>query len=135
MISRMRFTLNKKGSIEFVFSKLAFLIFGIIILSVFFYFIDVQKNIHNLDTLAKKTETIVQTAGMIQSSPFNLGLVYYNDFKINFTISNATLTASDGTRSLTTGFYMPINYNSSFYLDNCAFFSKIGNITVIDKCQ
>ena len=133
-ISRTLFTLNKRGVIEFVFSKLAFLIFGILIVSVFFYFIEVQKQFHNLDKSMRNAEEIINVVGIVQSSPFNISINYNTDFEGILKIKNQSVEFLDG-NIVKTSFYLPTNYFDNITVNNCLSIEKNESVVVILNCQ
>jgi hypothetical protein len=133
-LNRTRFSLSKKAVISFVFSKLAFLIFGVIITSTFFFVLSIQKDIQSLDKLARTGEAIIDITAAVSASPFNTTVDYTPKFKGNISINNDSFILSSNSKNLTLHFYHPINQTAEFDIDSCLRFTKT-NSTVISTCQ
>jgi hypothetical protein len=129
-----RFISNKKAVVEFVFSKLAFLIFGIIITATFFYFLGVQKEIQNFDETVKSAESISNVISTVSASPFNLTLVYHTGIKGTMYVTNNSLVLSENDKELKYSVPLPINDSASIAAE-CISISKKANLTVISTCQ
>ena len=131
----LKYSLYKKGVVTFIFSKLAFLIFVIIISSAFFYVIVIEHDIQNLDKLAKESDSIANTINMVSSSKFKVWTVYKSDLnaKINFGENNFTIYTD---KEIKRGLLFQINSTGS---DNNIPISclNISNFygTVIKKCR
>jgi hypothetical protein len=130
----MKSFLPKKALVTFLFSKLAFLIFGIILTASFFYFLTVQKDIQAFDKMARTSESIIDITATVSASPFPVNVTYEPDFKGNITINNSSFTLSSGGKNLTTAFCYPINQTGTININSCLQISKT-NQTVISECQ
>ena len=132
---RCRFALSKKGVVEFVFSKFAFLVFGIIIASSFFYIVSVQKNIEHLDKMARTSDSISSIIAMTSSTPYEVWITYESklDAKISFQNNSFTIYTD---KNLTRTTYFPINLEDSEtgISISCLNISN-SNGTVIRACQ
>jgi len=143
-ISRVRlnhtlFTLSKKGIVSFVFSKLAFLIFGIIISGTFFYFLFIQQNIQQLNELARNADSIANVIDAVSASPFNTSMNYNTKISGALTFENQTFILSVNNKSLTHPLSFPINNSGSIIFDNCLHIEKNGNVVIVlggqEPCQ
>lgn len=134
--NRMRYSLNKKGDalISFVFSKLAFLIFGVIITASFFFLLDIQKEIQGFDKLARTGESISDITAAVSSSPFPVEVTYEPDFTGTLTVNHTKMVVESDNRNVTVPLYYPLNQNKTLEIDSCVKISKT-NKTVISTCQ
>ena len=130
----MKSFLPKKALVTFVFSKLAFLIFGIILTASFFYFLTVQKDIQAFDKVARTSESIIDITAAVSASPFPVNVTYQPDFKGTIAISNSSFVLSSGGKNITTAFLYPLNQSGTLNINSCLQISKT-NKTVIAECQ
>lgn len=132
--NRCKFISSKKGVVEFVFSKLAFLVFGIIIASAFFHIISVQKNIENLDKLARTSDSISGIITMVSASPYPVWIIYESELDANVIFNEQNFTIYTNT-NLTRTTYVPINsYSSEKNIPVSCLNISNSNGTVIKKC-
>jgi hypothetical protein len=141
-LARSLFPASKKGVIEFLFSKLAFLIFGIIISGAFFYFLFVQQNMQQLNELARTANSISNVVGMVYASPFNMSMDYNTRISGTLSFANNIFTLSSGNRSINYSLlFIPTSgsYSTNFSFDNCLHIEKRGNNVTISgglkSCQ
>ena len=132
--NRTRFSLDKKGQIEFVFSKFAFLVFGIIITASFFYFMTVQKDMQAVDELARTAEATANIIGAASASPFNFSIQYAPDFNATLHFVNSTFDITSKNRTLTHPVYFPAKTNYTVSMLNCINIART-NITEVLACQ
>ena len=134
---RALFPTSKKGVIEFLFSKLAFLIFGIIISGAFFYFLIVQQNMQQLNELARTADSISNVISMVYASPFNTSIDYNTKISGTLSFANNSFVLSSGNRSLSHPLlFIPINgYSANFSFDNCLHIEKRGNNVTVSGGQ
>ncbi len=127
--------LSKKGIVSFVFSKLAFLIFGIIIAATFFYVISIQHNIQDIDELARTSDSIANVINMISASKFKVWTIYESDSNYNISFENQSFTIFNG-KELKRGLLFPINAtdSDSNIPISCLNISNTNGV-VIKKCQ
>lgn len=135
ILSHILFISSKKGVVEFVFSKLAFLIFGIIITGAFFYFLFVQQNIQSLNTQAINAYSIANVIGAVSASPFNLSIDYNTKINGKIAFENQTFILTVNNNSLRHPLYFPVNNSGEINFENCLHIAKSNNITVVSKCQ
>jgi hypothetical protein len=132
--SHTRFISNKKAVVEFVFSKLAFLIFGIIITATFFYFLGVQKDIQTFDEGVKSAESIVNVVSTVSASPFNVTIKYHTGLDGNLSVANNSIILVENNREIKYSVPLPINDSTSI-ASGCLYISKKANLVVISACQ
>jgi len=127
--------LNKRGVVEFVFSKLAFLIFGIIIISALFYFVNVQKELHNLDKLARSAEGLSNVVGSVMASPYDINVSYRTSFEGELLLNNQSFVLHDGDRRIKTSFPLATNLTGNISLNKCIELIKTENVMEMKQCQ
>lgn len=130
----MRCTLNKKAVVEFLFSKLAFLIFGIIITGAFFYFLNVQKDIQNFDETVKSVESITNAAGTVYASPFDMSLIYQTNKNGEISSQDNKINLNIKDRLVSYPFYFQVS-NSSAFDSKCINITKTSNKVVLSECH
>ena len=135
MTNRTQFILNKKGAIEFVFSKLAFMIFGILIISALFFFVGVQKDIQGLNKLAQTAKGISTVVSTVSSSPFNTSTEFNLDFEGELKVANQSFELYQNENKIKTSFNIPTNFYENLTVDNCLHIEKQESTTVIESCQ
>jgi hypothetical protein len=133
----MRFILSKRGDalVSFIFSKFAFLVFGIMIMTAFFYIITVQKNIQELDELARTADGIANVIGTVSSSPFNVTVDYETKINCSINLINNSFVLASGGRNLTHPIYFPINTTGPVNFGDCLRISNINNVTGVKACH
>jgi len=131
----LKYSLYKKGAVTFIFSKLAFLVFVIIISSAFFYVVVMTHNIQNLDKLAKESDSIANTINMVSASKFKVWTTYKSSLNARIRFNETNFTIYDD-KKIERGLLFKINSTGS---DNNISISclNISNYygTVIKKCQ
>lgn len=131
--SPMRFSLDKKGQLEFVFSKFAFLVFGLIITACFFYFIAVQKDVQLTDENARTAEAIANIVGAASASPFQFSILYEPRINATLNFTNTTFDISSQNKILTHPIYFPINTTGIVDVRGCVNITRT-NITEVLEC-
>ena len=132
--NRMRFSLSKQGQLEFVFSKFAFLVFGIIITASLFYLTTVQKEVQNLDENMRTAESVANIIGVASASPFRFSILYKPDINATLNFSNTSFDITSNGKTLTHPIYFPIQTNSTVHMDNCLNITRT-NVTEVFSCQ
>jgi hypothetical protein len=117
-----------------VFSKLAFLIFGIVITAAFFYFLDVEQDLNQLNQLALTADSVANVIGVVSASPFNTTLEYREDIDAKLLFENQTFQISRENLSLRHPLFFPINTTGEFEVSDCLLIEKQAEVTV-SACQ
>ena len=131
---KMRFSLSKKGQLEFVFSKLAFLLFGIIITACFFYFVAVQKEVQDIDENARTAEAVANIMGAASASPFRFSILYKPELNATLYFSNTTFNITANSKTLTHPIYFPVYTKGAVSMDSCLNITRT-NVTEVLECQ
>lgn len=135
-LNRMKYSLSKRGIVSFLFSKLAFLIFGIIISGAFFYFLFIQQNIQQLNGLASDADSIANVIGAVSASPFNTSINYYIGINGILMFENNNFTIISGNMSISHPLYIQINgYSKNFSFNNCLHIEKYGGLIAVSAGQ
>ena len=132
--NRTRFISSKKGIVGFIFSKLAFLIFGIIISGAFFYFLFIQQNMQELNKLVTDADSIANVIGSASASPFNLSFDYNTKISGTLSFENQSFILTSGKTSLRHALLFPINNTNNLTFDDCLHIEKIKDV-VVSSCQ
>ncbi|MDD5182155.1 MAG: hypothetical protein PHC66_03225 [Candidatus Nanoarchaeia archaeon] len=129
----MRYSLSRKCQIEFIFSKFAFLVFGIIITGSFFYFLAIQKDIQAVDELARTAEAAANVIGMASASPFHFSMLYEPEINATLFFNNSSFDINSNNRTLTHPLYFPIKTNGTVQMNGCINITKT-NVTEVFAC-
>lgn len=132
--NHLKSSLSKKGLISFVFSKFAFLVFGIIITAAFFYFISAQKDMQSFDEVARTGEAVSNVIGMVSASPFRVSLTYEPNMNATLNFTENSFTVDNGKKTIKMPLYFPINTTGIVAMDRCLNITKT-NITEVLECH
>lgn len=130
----MKSSLSRRGQLEFVFSKFAFLLFGIIITASFFYFTTIQKEVQDMDENMRTAESVANIIGVASASPFKFSIIYKPDLNATLDFSNTSFNITANSKTLKHPIYFPIKTNSTVQMDSCLNITRT-NVTEVLSCQ
>lgn len=131
-----KYFLSKKGVISFVFSKLAFLVFAVIITAVFFYVVTIEHNIQSIDKLAKISDGIGNTIDSASASGFKMWTIYKSNTNATINFQNQSFTILSNGKEIKHGLLFPIDatLSESNIPISCLNITNLNEVA-IKKCQ
>jgi hypothetical protein len=129
-------SLNRKGAISFLFSKMTLLIFVIGIVISLSYFLSMEKNINKLNKIAKESQSISNVIDSIAATPFNVW-VKFNGKEGMYLIKNKDRFAISYKKTelpLATTFPINISKSDAKIELSCVNISKDDTV-VLKQCQ